>query len=298
VASDIIRQIKTGKFRFEEEEKKPEPLFKVYADTWINNTVPATCKESTAHDYERILENHVLPVFGDMKLGQITEGVIKDFLYTKVNEGKASSTINHFKNVISGVLNKAVDDKVILTNPAINLGRRYMKSIEESIEARKVSNEDEENGELDPLTTEELKLLLDKVQEKYPAHYPLFLLLARTGMRAGEALGLKWGDIDFNSRFIHLKRSLSRGRLSTLKGKRDRKVDMSLQLADTLTAHRQKCKAKGFELGLGAEPEYVFTDKKGGFMDINNWRRRTFNKALEKAELRKIRIHDIRHSYC
>ena len=50
-------------------------------------------------------------------------------------------------------------------------------------------------------------------------------------------------------------------------------------------------------MGLGAEPEYVFTNSKGGFIDLNNWRRRVFNKALEKARLRKIRIQDLRHTY-
>jgi len=78
----------------------------------------------------------------------------------------------------------------------------------------------------------------------YEDHYPLFLFLAGTGSRIGEALGLKWADVDFNSRFILLRRSLSRGRISTLKGKWDRQVDMSKQLAETLQAHRKKCKAK------------------------------------------------------
>jgi len=50
-------------------------------------------------------------------------------------------------------------------------------------------------------------------------------------------------------------------------------------------------------LGLGEEPEFVFTNTNGEFIDVNNWRRRTFNKALEKAKLRKIRIHDLRHTY-
>ena len=138
---------------------------------------------------------------------------------------------------------------------------------------------------------------IDNVQRHYPDHYVLFLFLARTGARIGEALGLKWGDIDFNSRFINLKRSLSRGKITTLKGKRERRVDMSLQLAENLQAHRLKCKLKGLALVMGDEPEYVFTDTKGGHVDLNNWRRRVFNKALAKAKLRKIRIHDLRHTY-
>jgi integrase len=54
---------------------------------------------------------------------------------------------------------------------------------------------------------------------------------------------------------------------------------------------------QGMILGLGDKPEYVFTNANGGFIVLNNWRKRIFWKALEKAELRRIRIHDIRHTY-
>jgi integrase len=116
-------------------------------------------------------------------------------------------------------------------------------------------------------------------------------------MRIGEALALQWGDIDFNGRFVNLKRSLSRGKISTLKGKRDRRVDMSLQLAEILKTHRVESKKKGMILGFGELPEYVFTNKNGKILDKGKWRRRVFRKAMEKAGIRSIRIHDLRHTY-
>jgi integrase len=147
------------------------------------------------------------------------------------------------------------------------------------------------------LEKEELKLLLDAVQAHYPDHYPLFLLLARTGMRIGEALALEWGDIDFAGRFITVRRSVTRGRISTPKNGKTRRVDMSLQLTDTLKAHMTASKIKGMALGLGALPSYVFTNELGGVIDAHNWRNRVFTKALAKAKLRAIRIHDLRHTY-
>jgi integrase len=121
--------------------------------------------------------------------------------------------------VISGVLTDAVDDDLISVNPTLNLGRRFMKKVYDAIEARKVTSGDENEGKPNPLSQKELRLLLKAAQKHFPQHYPMFLFLARTGSRVGEALGLKWGDIDFNGRFIILKRSLSRGKISTLKGK-------------------------------------------------------------------------------
>ena len=297
VARKIEAKLALGDFNIDKKKEKPIPLFKDCAQAWIEITIPATCKENTTEDYERILKNHVLPVFEEMQIDEINCGSIKNFLFSKVNEGYSASTIGHFKNVVSGVLTSAVDDELITVNPTLNLGKKFMQKIKDAIKARRVSNGNENEGEPDPLTHQELKLLLDTTQQHRPDYYPLFLFIARTGCRIGEALGLKWGDIDFNSRIINLKRSYSRRRITTLKNKRSRQIDMSRQLAEVLQVYRLKCKQKGLSLGLGAEPEYVFTNTRGKLIDVSNWRPQIFNKALEKAKLRKIRIHDIRHTY-
>ena len=281
VASQIQAKLQLGEFGFE--GKKEEPLFKEYADTYINITAPAECKESTLNDYRDILSNHVLPVFGDLKLSEITRGKVRDFLAEKSNKGYAKSTVMHMRNVISNVLNKAVEYEVIPQNPAHNLGNRI---------GRKEHKED-----INPLTMDECKLLTDAVEAHFPEHYALFLLLVRTGMRVGETLALQPGDIDFNGRFITVHRGLARGRIETPKSGKSGRVDMTPQLADALKAQMAENNKKGMRLGLGGPPEYLFTNEKGGFIDLNNWRRRVFTPALKKAGLRKIRVHDLRHSY-
>ena len=74
-------------------------------------------------------------------------------------------------------------------------------------------------------------------------------------MRIGEAIALKWDDIDFVERVINVKRSYVRGRISTPKSGKKRPVDMSPQLAATLKGHP-----------LSAS-EYVFTNEAGGLVD-------------------------------
>jgi integrase len=56
-------------------------------------------------------------------------------------------------------------------------------------------------------------------------------------MRLGEALAVQWGDIDFEGRFIEVRRNLVSGRIETPKSGKSRRVDMSLQLAATLKEH-------------------------------------------------------------
>jgi len=80
VASELRARLQLGD-QFGFEEQKPIPTFGEYADTWIKTTVQATCKESTLSDYQDILRVHVLPVFGDMRLTDITRGMVKDFLW-------------------------------------------------------------------------------------------------------------------------------------------------------------------------------------------------------------------------
>jgi integrase len=291
VATKIQARLQLGEFDFEEEkrEEKPDPTFQEYADLWIKINAPAECKESTVISYDDLLRIHVLPEFRALKLREINRGKIKDFIASKLNDRYSASSVTHMRNVISNVLNKAVDDEVIPANPALRLGKIQKKA--------NGDDEGNENKKVDPLTREETTTLLGTTLTHFRKEYALILLLFRTGLRIGEALALKWGDIDFNGRFIHVQRGLSRMKIQTPKSGKTRRIDMSPQLAETLTAYRTECKKKGLALGLGDLPEYVFTNEKGGFIDLSNWRRRIFNKVLEKAKLRKIRIHDARHTY-
>jgi integrase len=70
---------------------------------------------------------------------------------------------------------------------------------------------------------------------------------------------------------------------------------MSPQLAETLKKRKGNFKRKVAD--VNTQPEYVFKNCAGGLIDANNWRKRIFKKAIEKAKLRRIRIHDLRHTY-
>lgn len=263
-------------------DKKQIPIFADYAKTWIGLTIPATSKPSTIHDYKIILRKHILPVFGDQPVTGITRLAIKNFLSAKINEGYAHSTVGHMKAVLSGCLNLAVDDEVIPSNPAHRLGKM--------IKAYKPDM-------INPLNREELSLLLDTFRTHYPRHYPLALTLARTGMRLGEALALQWGDMDFQGRFIMIQRNFARRQIGTPKSGKMRKVDMSNQLTQALIDLRHQRKVETLKKGWGDPPEWIFINESGGYLDPSHWRRRVFDKALEKAGLRRIRIHDLRHTY-
>ena len=74
---------------------------------------------------------------------------------------------------------------------------------------------------------------------------------------------MKWGDIDFRGRFIDIKRTYTKKRIAPTKSSNSRLVDMSLQLKESLKAHKDEAKKKGFALGIGGAPEYIFTNRLG-----------------------------------
>lgn len=283
MAKQIEAKLVLGESGLEQEkEEEAVPTFAEYADIWMNVTVPATCKRSTVVDYESILRNHVLPRFGKYPVNEINRQMVKTFLMKKVNQGYSSSTVTHIKNAVSGVLNHAVDDEVITVNPSHSVGKIFRKN------SRRIK--------INPLNKDELAFLLATLKQGYPQLYPFFLTSARTGMRLGEVLALQWGDIDFDDRFITVQRGFSRGKIETPKNDLNRKVDMSLQLAETLKDFKHVMKRETLKKGWKKLPKWVFVNEEGNpYYEV--YVRRLFYKVLEEAGLRKIRIHDLRHTY-
>jgi integrase len=99
------------------------------------------------------------------------------------------------------------------------------------------------------------------------------------------------------ARFIEVRRNRVAGRLTTSKNGKTRRVDMSDQLAGTLRALLTARKTQTLRNGWGQVPEWTFCNESGGPLDRDNLRHRVFYKLLAKAGLRRIRLHDLRHTY-
>lgn len=151
--------------------------------------------------------------------------------------------------------------------------------------------------DINPLSWDEKAKFENALKEHYPAWYPLFLTALRTGMRLGELIALKLGDLDLNGNFIEVRRSYTKGHLTTTKSGKIRRVDMSKELSETLKAYLVERKKETLKKGWKELPEWLFYNSAGKMVDPDLLRRRVFLKILEKAELRHIRMHDLRHTY-
>jgi len=117
----------------------------------------------------------------------------------------------------------------------------------------------------------------------------------RTGMRAGELLGLQWADINWRARFIHLQRNIVRGQVTTPKNHKRRRVDLSRQLAVVLRLWRRQQRVAWLKVGK-PRPEWVFASVTGTALDESNVRK-AFNRVLDAAELDQRGPHQMRHTF-
>ena len=94
-----------------------------------------------------------------------------------------------------------------------------------------------------------------------------------------------------------VRHGFSIGKIETPKNGKSRRVDIWQQLTDTLRELQLQRKAETLRKGWGKVPEWVFIFEAVKPLILSHWRKGVFDRALEKAKLRKVRIHDLRHSY-
>ncbi len=175
-----------------------------------------------------------------------------------------------------------MEDGVVTFNPAARLGRL-------------LRGHQDRRAHIQPLTTVEARKVLVTAEQHESSLYPVLLCAVRAGLRMGELIGLKWGDVDFHGRFIEVRHSVVLGQETTTKSHKIRRVELSQQLDDTLKRLREirqlEAMAKGTDVAAS-----VFLSPEGKRWDERNLRR-SWYRCLEKAEIRKIRFHDLRHTF-
>lgn len=284
VASKIQAKLQLGEFEFEETETMRMPAFMEFSESFMNGYSKHNHKESTRENYRIALDNHFLPVFGNRTLDQIKKKDIKDFLFIKQDEGLSSGRVTNLKAYLSSIFSQAEDDEIISKNPVAKTGK-FIKKPEETEE------------KIVPFTWEEKNKLEDTMKEYYPRWYPFILTALRTGLRVGELIALQPEDLDFEGMFITVCRNCVRGRITSTKSGKIRKVDMSPQLAKVLKRWLIECKEEALKKGWGKPPEWLFYTKEGHMINPRSLNWDILRKWLKKAGLRRVTFHSLRHSY-
>jgi integrase len=258
-----------------------------YAEHW-KRLVAQTVKPRTLAHYAEILTLHILPRFEKVRVRDMDRGRIKLFLADKLNAGLQKHTVRNIQAVLRTLLNAAIDDGLLASNPATKLGRTTKLTVSKTTTQETVK----------AMTKAQRQLFLASAFREAPRYYPLFFVLAGTGMRLGEALALQPEDLDGSAKTIRIARAFSEdGTLDTPKSGHGRTVDMSQSLADTLETHEQTRRQEKLKYGWAELPPWLFVTKDGTPVDPANVRRAMLS-LLKKAKLPlHFTPHCLRHTY-
>jgi integrase len=266
---------------------RPTSTIKEYADHWTG-LIGQAVKPRTLARYREILDLHILPRFEKVRVQDMERSRIKLFLAEKLNAGLQKRTVRNIHAVLRNMLNATIEDGVLASNPAGKLGRALKLTV-----SRATTQE-----EVKAMTKVQRQFFLATALREAPRYYPFFFVLAGTGMRLGEALGLQQGDADYSTRTIRIARAFSEdGTLDTPKSGHGRTVDMSQALADALDAHERTRLRDKLKHGWAELPPWLFMTKAGTPLDPANVRR-AMQRILKAARLPEhFTPHCLRHTY-
>jgi integrase len=255
--------------------------------------VKATIRPTTYNSYVQHVECHIVPHIGSVKLMKLSGSQV-NALYAKLSEsgkkdgksGLSPMTIHH----VHSCLHKACKD-------AVRWGHISRNPLDAADPPRKKGDG---TREMRTWTREQLKAFLDSVSDDRLSS--LWHTIAMTGMRRGEALGLRWSDVDLENSRLSVRRALvpvSRAVVvsepKTAKGRRVIALDpgtvevLKAQAARQLDEQTQADEA-WIESGL------VFTAENGAALDPESVTC-YFRRAVKMSMLPAIRLHDLRHTH-
>jgi integrase len=252
---------------------------------WVDEWLSTWCKgmaPRTHADYEATFKRHLTPEMRARKLASLTSADVQHFVNGLVERGLSPRSVAMAHGAVRACLNKAVKLNKLPRNVALDaeLPRKA-------------------HSELLVFTSEEARCFCDAVKgDDWEA---FFILLLHTGLRPGEALGLKW--VDFDGSNLRVQRSLVRiaGRPAFLEDtktpKGRRLIPMGTKVMEALQQHRRRQAAWRLKLGPSYEDRgLVFANETGGFADLHNITGRHFKPILRRAKLPLLRMYDLRHS--
>jgi integrase len=229
-------------------------------------------RASTVTDYHNSANAYLIPAFGSIPVEAITTADIDRWRERLVHEGELSArTINKLLALLHGIFKRAQRRWGIESNPAAAAERQP----------------EHRSGDFDVLEAGEVLHLANHAANVQDG--VIFTVAAFTGLRLGELLALRWSDIDFTKRLVHVRWSRVRGETDRPKSHRVPSVPLIDQAARALDGLSRRA-------DFTADEDLVFIRADGEHLDGDQLRKR-YRKALQAAGLKRIRFHDLRHTF-
>jgi integrase len=253
---------------------------KTWLDTWWDRR-SLVWERSTRIHRGSIVDKWIVPYIGGVRMRDFGTAKVQDWRKDIRAAGASPHTCNQALRVLSAALGAAVEDRQLPANPCVGV--------------RKLPVKREPVRPLTPAEVERIRLHMPTLRDVVMLGF-----LAYAGLRTEEVLALRWGEV--GKRHVTVARAVVHGEEKGTKTGAFRTVELVDPLADDVALYRPK---------VTRPDDLMFPSGRGGFIDLDNWRRRVFGPAAVAAglytekrgkdgELRKVPTvtpYDGRHAY-
>ena len=259
---------------------------------------------STIYGYKKIVNNHIIPHLGHISIGDLRSNHVAKFYKDLKSGGRrddkdfggslSANTVNKIHIVLGAMLQDAMQEGLIPDNPARD-GVKVKPPTKRQIL--------EEAPEEVLWSSEELRDFLTWNRDvKKDYLYPLWVLLALTGMRRGEVLALRWGDVDFRKRSISIRRSADSVVSKAVKSTKtylSRVIAVDSVTLSVLNEYRSERAKLGSE--FVATDSYIFGNLRNELRTPNDltarWSRLITLAQQELVDLPSVTLKGLRHTH-
>lgn len=279
-------------------------------ERWLDTYIKPSVRQRTYVAYSGEIRRHIIPALGRIPLCELDTASLQQFLNDMLSSredgragGYARSTVSHVRTRLISSLGMAVDQGLIAKNPARGLRMPPPERAEKTV--------------FTPTQQRQFEQAVRRTLDAHPNNMALLLMLG-TGLRAGEALGLRLCDIDLDARSLSVRRTVGRVSIPgegcapfAVGEPKTRLSRRTLPLTDRLIADLREfidrraalisASEQSWRLRAGFDPRWLdegalFITTRGGLLDAPNLRRAL--AAIEQSEgLPRVGLHGLRHTF-
>lgn len=254
-----------------------------YGEEVFMPAIADDCSENTRSSFQSNLNNHIYPVIGNKKLTDVTPADLSSLLRKFKATGKAHSSCVKVYTVLKLLFKMAKGRRDIEVNPMLEVARPKRRK------------EEIQKTEVERFSVDELKYIFKCLAQEPLKWQAIIRLLADTGIRRGEACGLKWEYVDFEDNTITIVETLNYTKdagvyVSTAKNSRIRTIDVDPDVMALLKLLRK-------EQAETVMSSYVFTQDNSAEPIFPQSPTRYMEKFSKKYGVDHLHPHKLRHSF-
>ena len=264
-----------------------------YLRQWLSDYAEINLSPTTYDDYRTTVTGHIIPELGQIKLSELKPTHIQHYQSEKLKNGRkrgegglSNTTVQKHHRILSKALKQAVMLQLIKSNPCTA-----------------VPAPTRNNPEIETLNINEIRKMLEMIKDKNEWLYSFVATIAHTGLRRGEAMGLKWKDVDFDNHKLKIRRAAAtkKGSGTIIKQMpKNHHSRRNIEIGETVIFALKKIKNKQKEIKMYLQDKYmdqdlVFCKENGEMYSIDTPARR-LKRALSDTDI-DCNLHKLRHSH-